>query len=74
MYKKKVKGMQLVINTESVSISIKVGRQLNHIHVCYWNLQEVEEDSTVAITMALAVQLFYTDQHKLLEALKIDIS
>jgi hypothetical protein len=37
-------------------------------------LDEVEEDSNVAITMALAVQLFYTDQHKLIEALKIDIS
>jgi hypothetical protein len=61
--------MKLVIDNESVNIYIDNGDDKEPTHVCYWHLDEVEEDSSVAISIANAINLFHTDKSKLVETL-----
>ena len=62
-------NMKLVIDNESVNIYIDNGNNQEPSHICYWHLDEVEEDSSVAISIANAINLFHTDKLKLVETL-----
>lgn len=61
--------MKLGIDNESVDIYIDNGDTREPSHICYWYLDEVEEDSSVAISIANAINLFHTDKLKLIETL-----
>ena len=61
--------MKLGIDNESVDIYIDNGDIREPSHICYWHLDEVEEDSSVAISIANAINLFHTDKLKLIETL-----
>ena len=61
--------MKLVIDDESVNIYIDNGELKEPTHICYWHLDEVEEDSSVAISIANAIHLFHTNKLKLIETL-----
>ena len=67
-YEKLAKKMRLSIDEESVEIYIDAD---DPIHVVYWHLDEVKEDETVALVMAKAVQLFYTDPKQLLKLARL---
>lgn len=56
----KIKKMRLVIDKESVGIYIGPDELVR------WDLDEVKEDETIALVMAKAVELFYTNPKKLL--------
>jgi hypothetical protein len=61
--------MKLSIDNESVDIYIDNGDTREPSHICYWHLDEVEEDSSVAISIANAINLFHTNKLKLIETL-----
>ncbi len=61
--------MKLAIDDESVNIYIVNGVDKDVTNVCYWHLDEVAEDSDVAISIANAINLFHTDKLKLVETL-----
>jgi hypothetical protein len=61
--------MKLGIDNESVDIYIDNGDTREPSHICYWHLDEVEEDSSVAISIANAINLFHTNKLKLIETL-----
>ena len=61
--------MKLGIDNESVDIYIDNGDTREPSHICYWHLDEVEGDSSVAISIANAINLFHTDKLKLIETL-----
>ena len=61
--------MKLSIDNESVDIYIDNGDDEEPSHICYWHLDEVEEDANVAISIANAINLFHTNKLKLVEVL-----
>jgi hypothetical protein len=61
--------MKLGIDNESVDIYIDNGDTREPSHICYWHLDEIEEDSSVAISIANAIDLFHTNKMKLVETL-----
>lgn len=61
--------MSLSIDNESVNIYIDNGESKEPTHICYWHIDEVEEDSSVAISIANAINLFHTNKLKLIETL-----
>jgi hypothetical protein len=61
--------MKLSIDNESVDIYIDNGDTREPSHICYWHLDEVEGDSSVAISIANAINLFHTNKLKLIETL-----
>ena len=63
--------MKLAIDSESVNIYIDNGDDKEPTHIVYWHLDEVEEDPGVAISIARAIELYFTNQEELLEKLKI---
>ena len=67
----KVKNLEISIDSESLSIYIERGLDKDPIHVCYWHLDEVEEDAEVCIPMLLAVQLYYTNQMELCKTMNV---
>ena len=69
MFGPNLNRMKLAIDNESVNIYIDNGDDKEPTHVCYWHLDEVEEDSSVAISIANAINLFHTDKSKLVETL-----
>lgn len=73
--KKKInlKDLKLSIDGESVGICIDNGSDNEPIHVAYWHLEEVEEDATVAISIANAIHLFYTNPKKLCKDVGVSI-
>jgi hypothetical protein len=66
-------SMKLTIDGESVNIYIDNGDEAEPFHVCYWHIEEVEEDASVAISIANAIDLYHTDRAELLEKLGIEI-
>lgn len=70
----KINDLKLVIDEESVNIYFDNGEDEEPTHVVYWHLDEVEEDANVAISIANAIQLFYTDPEQLLSRLDIAYS
>lgn len=65
------KSLMLQIDNESIHIFIDNGMDNEPIHVCYWHIEEFEEDGTVAIAAARAVELFYKNPDELLKILNI---
>ena len=63
--------LKIDIDTESLHIYWADDEGETLSSVCYWNLDEVKEDEEVALTMAKAVQLYYTDPQKLCSLLAI---
>ena len=66
-----IKDLKLSIDNESVEIYIENGIDKDPTQICYWHIDEWEEDSSVVISILNAVQLFYTDKKELLNRLKI---
>jgi len=64
-----LKNLKLAIDNESVNIYIDNGDDEEPIHVVYWHLDEVEEDASVVISIANAIDLFYRDPKELLSRL-----
>jgi len=60
---------KLTIDQESVNIYIDNGEDKEPTHICYWHIEEWEEDSSVAISIFNAIQLYYTNPKKLLKLL-----
>jgi hypothetical protein len=67
--KQPLKNLKLAIDDESVNIYIDNGDDEEPIHVVYWHLDEIEEDASVAISIANAIDLFYRDPKELLSRL-----
>ena len=61
--------MKIDLDNESLHIFIDNGEDVDPISICYWHLDEVEEDASVSISMLRAMQLFYTDKQKLIDLL-----
>lgn len=57
--------LKISIDQESVDIYVDYGETEEPVHVCYWHIDEVEEDANVAISIANAIMLFYTEPQKL---------
>ena len=66
--------LKLAIDQESVNIYIDKGEDNDPIHIVYWHLDEVEEDASVAISIANAIRLYYTDPRELVKLSTADIS
>ena len=64
-----IKNIKLVIDNESVNIYYDNGDDKEPIHICYWHIDEWEEDSDVAIAIFKAIELFYTNKIELLNRL-----
>ena len=64
-------NMVLTIDQESVNIFIDNGENKEPTHICYWHIEEWEEDPTVVISIANAIQLFYTNKKELLNKLEL---
>ena len=67
--KRNYSRMKLAIDSESVNIYIDNGENREPSHICYWHIDEVEEDSSVAISMVNAINLFHTNKLELIETL-----
>jgi len=65
-----MKNLKLIIDQESVNIYIDNGEDKDPINICYWHIEEWEEDSEVAISIFNAIQLYYTKPNTLLKLLK----
>lgn len=63
-------NMKLAIDSESVNIYIDNGDDEDPTHVIYWHLDEIHEDPSVAISIAKAIELYYTNPKLLLEKIK----
>jgi hypothetical protein len=61
--------MKLAIDNESVNIYIDNGDDEEPTQICYWHIDEVDEDSSVTISIVNAINLFHTDKLKLIETL-----
>jgi len=61
-----VKNLKLIIDPESVYIYKENGIDKEPTTICYWHIEEWEEDANVAISIFNAIQLFYTNRKELL--------
>jgi hypothetical protein len=66
-----IENIKLAIDNESVNIYFDNGYDKEPTHICYWHIDEWEEDSEVAIAIFKAIELFYTDKIELLNRLKL---
>ena len=66
----KMKDLKLTIDQDGVSIYIDNGNDKEPTHVCYWHIEEWEEDSSVATSIFNAIELYYTNPKGLLKLLK----
>jgi hypothetical protein len=64
-------NMVLTIDQESVNIFIDNGENKEPTHICYWHIEEWEEDPSIVISIANAIQLFYTNKKELLNKLEL---
>lgn len=64
-----IQNLKLDITKESVNIYLDNGDNEEPTHICYWHLDEVEEDATVMISIARAIDLFYRNPTELLQRL-----
>jgi len=62
--------LSIAIDQESVNIYIDRGERKEPVHICYWHIEEVEEDASVAISMINAVHLFHTNPQELVDRIK----
>lgn len=71
-FKVQPEDLQLSIDNESVNIYFEPpDGKTDPLHVVYWHLDEVEEDASVALTIANAIQLFYTNPAELLKRISV---
>ena len=63
----KVENLKISIDNESINIYIDNSEDKEPTHVVYWHLDEVKEDASVAISIANAIHLFYTNPKGLLK-------
>jgi len=61
--------LKMDLDPESLTIYFDPGNDEEYVPVVYWHIEEVEEDATVAFSMANAIHLFYTDPRDMLERL-----
>lgn len=64
--KRLFKNLKLTIDQESVNIYIDNGEDKDPTNICYWHIDEWEENSEVAISIFNAIQLYYTNPKSLL--------
>ncbi len=64
--KEQIDNLKLTIDQESVNIYIDNGEDKEPTHICYWHIEEWEDDSSVAISIFNAIELYYTNPKKLL--------
>lgn len=62
-------NFKLDIDNESVHIYIDNGEDKDVISICYWNIDEVEEDPSIAFVIANAIDAFHKFPYKLIESL-----
>lgn len=62
--------LEINIDQESLQVFIDNGDKKEPTHVCYWHIEEVEEDVNVCISMINAVHLFHTNPQELVDRLK----
>lgn len=67
-----MKNLKLSIDSESVNIYFDNGDDKEPTHVVYWHLDEVEEDASVAISIANAINLYHTNPKELVNKLGYD--
>lgn len=60
------KNIKLDIDNESVHIYIDNGEFKDVTSLYYWHIDEVEDDASVALVIASAIQLYYTNTEKLI--------
>lgn len=65
----KEQELSISIDEESVNIYVDNGEEIDPLHIVYWHLDEVEEDANVAISMANAIHLYYTNPQELVDRL-----
>ncbi len=66
------KDLKLSIDNESVNIYFEPPDNMAEpLHVVYWHIDEVEEDANVAISIANAIHLFYTNPKELLTKISV---
>jgi len=61
----KKNSFKLSIDQESIDIYVDNGEDEEPTHVCYWHIEEVEEDADVAISIANAIHLYYSNPKEL---------
>ena len=61
--------LSISIDSESVNIYVDNGDDKEPLHVVYWHLDEVEEDASVAISIANAIHLYHTNPQVLVDKL-----
>ena len=69
-----LKYLKLDIDSESVHVYLDKGEDQEIISVCYWHLDEVEEDPSVALAIAYAVDLYHRNPIELLVSLALSVS
>ena len=67
-------NLELHIDHESVNICVNNGEDQEPTHVCYWHIEEVEEDANVAISMCNAIRLYFENPNELLDRLGFEVS
>ena len=65
----KKRKLSISIDKESLNIYVDNGETKEPTHVCYWHIEEVEEDSSVVVSMLNAVHLFHTNPQELVDKL-----
>jgi len=63
----KLDNMKLSIDNESVHIYLDHGEDIEQTSILYWQLDEVEVDNSVSLSIANAINLFHTNKEKLLD-------
>jgi len=69
VYKKDIRKDDLKIEIDQESLGIYVNLNGELIPICYWHIDEVEEDSSVMVPMMNAIHLFYTNPQELIDRL-----
>ncbi len=64
--------LELSIDSECVNIYVENGEGKEPLHVVYWHIDEVEEDANVAISIANAIHLYYSDPQSLIDKLGLN--
>tara|TARA_B100000963_G_scaffold73638_1_gene61590 strand:- start:252 stop:455 length:204 start_codon:yes stop_codon:yes gene_type:complete len=65
-----MKDLKLRIDQESVNIYVDNGENKDQTNICYWHIDEWQEDSKIATSIFNAIQLYYTKPNKLYELKK----
>ena len=64
-----VSKLKMDLDSESLTIYIDPGNEEEFIPIVYWHIEEIEEDASVAFSMANAIHLYYSNPQELLDRL-----